>query len=157
MNVTKKQIIKNPVHFLAFGLGLGFLPYMPGTFGTLLGVLIYCLNNYYFSISPSIILIISFIMGIYICGRTAKDINHHDHPGIVFDEVVGYFVTMLYIKFNTLNVVLGFILFRIFDIVKPWPINYIDKKVSGGFGIIIDDILAGIYANLVLRLILFYV
>ena len=155
--INKTQIIKNLIHLLAFGLGLGFMPFMPGTFGTLLGVLIYFLNNYYLITSEIVLLIFTTILGIYICGKTAKDIKHHDHPGIVFDEVVGYLVTMMFISFSVLNMMLGFILFRIFDIVKPWPISYCDKKLSGGFGIMFDDILAGIFANLVLRLILLYV
>ena len=155
--INKIQIIKNPIHLLAFGLGLGFMPFMPGTFGTLLGVLIYFLNNYYFITPEVVLLILTTILGIYICGKTAKDINHHDHPGIVFDEVVGYLVTMLFISFSVFNIILGFILFRIFDIVKPWPISYCDKKLNGGFGIMFDDILAGIFANIVLRMILLYV
>lgn len=157
MNINKKQILTNPINLLAFGLGLGLLPWIPGTFGTLLGVLFYYVNNVYLGMSETLVIITSFILGIYICGKAAKNINHHDHPGIVFDEVVGYFVTMFAISFNMFNLVLGFILFRVFDIVKPWPIKYADKKIHGGFGIMFDDLLAGIYANLVLRLIIAYV
>lgn len=153
-----KKIITNPIHFLAFGLGLGLLPFIPGTFGTLLGVLIYILNKLYLGYSEIIIIIFSFILGVYLCGKTAKALNHHDHPGIVFDEVVGYLITMCntmgLISFNLTHIILGFLLFRIFDIIKPWPISYVDRKVQGGFGIMFDDVLAGVCANIVLNIII---
>lgn len=153
---NKSMIIKNPIYFLAFGLGLGLSPFAPGTFGTLLGVLIYIINHYYIHVNEFIIIIISFIVGVYICDQTAKALNHHDHPGIVWDEVVGYLITMINIKFSFLNVVLGFILFRFFDILKPWPIKIADQKILGGFGIMIDDVLAAVYANITLSLIIYY-
>ncbi|MBP9722002.1 MAG: phosphatidylglycerophosphatase A [Gammaproteobacteria bacterium] len=155
-SISKKVIFKNPIYLLAFGLGLGLLPVMPGTFGTLLGVLFYWFNNTYFGISEFILIIISFILGIYICGKTARDINYHDHPGIVFDEVVGYFITMINIPFNIAYIIIGFLLFRFFDIVKPWPIRIIDQRMSGGMGIMFDDVLAGIYANILLNIIIYY-
>lgn len=101
------------------------------------------------------LIIISFIFGVYICGKTAKDINHHDHPGIVWDEVVGYLLTMLFIPFDLVYIALGFLLFRFFDILKPWPIRTIDKHVQGGLGIMLDDILAGIYANIIMNIIIY--
>ncbi len=153
--INKVKIVKNPIHFIAFGLGLGFMPIAPGTFGTLLGVVIYIINFLYLSVSSILLIFLFFISGIYICGKTAKDIKHHDHPGIVWDEVVGYLLTMLFIPFSLLHLVLGFLLFRFFDILKPWPIRNIDRKVDGGLGIMLDDVLAGLYANIIMNIIIY--
>jgi phosphatidylglycerophosphatase A len=153
--ICKISIIKNPVHFLAFGLGTGFAPIAPGTVGTFLGVIIYIVNNYYLLINELLLIIISTLIGIYICGKTAHDIDCHDHQGIVWDEVTGFFITMFLVPFNAVNIMLGFILFRFFDIIKPWPIKQIDRKVSGGLGIMLDDVLAGIFANISINLILY--
>lgn len=153
--VDKIKIIKNPIHFIAFGLGLGFAPIAPGTFGTLLGIFIYLFNYLFLSLNSILLIFICCVFGIYICGKTAKDLNYHDHPGIVWDEVVGYLVTMLFLPFDALNIVLGFIIFRFFDILKPWPILTIDKKVQGGLGIMLDDLLAGVYANLIMNIIIY--
>lgn len=142
------RIIKHPVYFLAFGLGLGLMPIVPGTFGTILGVIIYVINNLYFGLNEILVITIGFLIGVYLCHKTAKDFAYHDHPGIVWDEVIGYLVTMLFIPYGIINILTGFILFRIFDVIKPWPIGLIDKKVDGGLGIMLDDILAGVYANL---------
>lgn len=153
--VSKREIIKNPIHFLAFGLGLGFSPIAPGTAGTLLGIVIYFLTSYSLLMNQLVIIILSIIFGIYICGKTAADIGCHDHPGIVWDEVTGFLITMFMLPFSLFNIILGFILFRIFDIVKPWPIKIIDKKLFGGFGIMLDDVIAGIFSNISLNIILY--
>lgn len=97
-----------------------------------------------------------FVLGIYLCGQTAKDLGVHDHPGIVWDEFVGLFVTLIGIQPVWTHLLLGFILFRIFDILKPWPIGWLDRQVEGGLGIMLDDLLAGVYAWLVLQLVLRY-
>lgn len=153
--ISYMKIAKNPIHFLAFGLGLGFLPVAPGTFGTLLGVILYYFNYVYFSFNLIILSVLCFVFGVYLCGKTALDINYHDHPGIVWDEVVGYLITMIFIPFGYLNMGLAFLLFRFFDILKPWPIRYVDSKVAGGIGIMLDDVLAGVYANICLNLMLY--
>lgn len=155
MKINKLAIIKNPVHFLAFGLGLGFMPIAPGTAGTLLGVILYYLNISYSIVNEVILVLVASIIGIYLCGKTARDINYHDHPGIVWDEVAGYLVTMLFVPFSVFNIIIGFILFRIFDIVKPWPIKAIDQKVAGGLGIMLDDIIAGVFSCVSLHMYLF--
>ncbi len=94
----------------------------------------------------------AFVLGVYLCGRTARALGVHDHPGIVWDEVVGYLLTMAWAPSGWLWVVLGFICFRIFDILKPWPIRVLDRSVHGGFGIMIDDVLAGLGAALVVEI-----
>ena len=150
-----KEIVKpnwaNPVHLLAFGFGSGAAPKAPGTFGTLAAVLLYwplstLTTEYYLWM-----LILTSLVGIFLCGKTAKDLNVHDHGGIVWDEFVGFWITMFMAPAGLTWVVIGFVLFRFFDIIKPWPIIWIDKKVSGGLGIMLDDIVAGVMAALVLQ------
>jgi phosphatidylglycerophosphatase A len=149
---TFQQLLTNPVHLLAFGFGFGLAKKGPGTAGTLIAVPIYYglfqmgSNTYLAS------LIFISLAGIWICGKTAEDIGVHDHGGIVWDEIAGFLLTMLWVSFSWLNVLLGFIYFRLFDILKPWPINVLDRHVKGGFGIMVDDILAGFMAALCLYL-----
>jgi len=142
---------------LAFGFGSGLSPKAPGTFGTLASIPFYALLSS-LSINFYIIAcIVISIVGIFICDYTAKKLKIHDHPGIVWDEFAGFFITMIGVSFSWINVLIGFVLFRIFDILKPWPINWLDKKVSGGFGIMIDDIIAGIFAMVCLHTILIFI
>lgn len=144
-NQAPKSIWTNPVHLLAFGLGTGAAPYAPGTVGTLLGIPLCWLlarQGLWVYLGVTVIL---FAIGVWICDRTSKDIGVHDHSGIVFDEVVGYLVTMVAVPVNLWTLLAGFLLFRLFDIVKPWPIRWMDKRVKGGFGIMIDDVLAGLF------------
>lgn len=139
--------LKSPVQFLALGFGSGLAPKAPGTFGTLAAVPLflfcsYFLNNTYLAI---LILIMS-VIGIYLCGKTAEDVGVDDHPAIVWDEFAGLFITLYLSDITWLTLLVGFILFRFFDILKPWPISFIDKKIHGGFGIMLDDIVAGFAA-----------
>lgn len=145
-HIVPKSVWKNPVHFLAFGCGAGTVEKAPGTFGTLAAIPVYLLiqhldHSVYFGI-----LVVTFLVGIYLCGQTSKDLGVHDHSGIVWDEFVGYWITMWLAPTGWLYIILGFVLFRLFDIWKPWPISWIDKKVHGGFGIMLDDVLAGVFA-----------
>jgi len=153
MTVSAREILSNPIHCLAFGFGSGLAPKAPGTFGTLLAVPLYILLSQLSLLPYILVVVIAFAVGIYLCGRTATDLGVHDHPGIVWDEFVGFWITMIAAPAGWLWVVIGFILFRLFDIWKPWPIRFFDKNVESGFGIMIDDVLAGIYALMVLQLI----
>ncbi len=92
-----------------------------------------------------------FVLGVWICDRAARDLGVHDHPAIVWDEVIGYFVTMIAAPPGWLWIAVGFVLFRLFDILKPWPIRQADQQVGGGFGIMFDDLLAAGYAWLCLQ------
>lgn len=138
--------LSNPVHFLALGFGSGLAPKAPGTFGTLAAVPLFLLmaplsNPIYLSL-----LIVMSIAGIYICGKAAEDAGVPDHGAIVWDEFVGLLITMFLMPVTWQTLLVGFVLFRFFDILKPWPISYIDKNCHGGFGIMLDDIVAGIAA-----------
>ena len=157
MIVKPSEILKNPIHFLAFGFGSGLSPKAPGTFGTLAAIPIYlALIQYVNSSLYLVIVVLLSLLGFWLCGKTAKDFGVHDHPGIVWDEIVGFLITMFQAPLGWVWVLIGFALFRVFDILKPWPINWLDKKVEGGVGIMLDDILAGIFAWVVLQIIVSY-
>lgn len=144
--------LAEPRRFLALGFGSGLAPVAPGTFGTLAAVPLYLLlqplpTHYYIAI-----LVVTFLLGVWLCDVTARQLGVHDHPGIVWDEFVGYWVTMLLAPSGWIWIAAGFVLFRLFDILKPWPIRWIDQRLGGGFGIMLDDLLAGIYGLAVLQL-----
>lgn len=145
------RVFRDPVHFLALGFGSGCAPKAPGTFGTLAGIPLYLLMQ---PLPLWIYLLLTaggFTLGVWICDRTARDLGVHDHPAIVWDEVIGYWITMIAAPSGGLWVIAGFILFRLFDILKPWPIRQADQQVGGGFGIMFDDVLAAGYAWLALQ------
>jgi phosphatidylglycerophosphatase A len=143
---TENFTLSKPIHFLALGFGSGLAPKAPGTFGTLAAVPIYLLMATLTTNIYALLVLVMTITGIYICGKAAADAGVHDHGAIVWDEIVGFLITMFMIPLSWQSVVVGFILFRIFDIFKPWPISFVDKKMGGGFGIMFDDVLAGLFA-----------
>lgn len=156
--IRQRVSLFNPVHFLALGFGSGLAPKAPGTFGTLAALPLVAALALYSSFSVYLIVtIVMSLAGIWICEKTAKDMQVHDDSSIVWDEVAGMLITMLAVPLSWQTLLAGFVLFRLFDILKPWPINYLDKYVHGGFGIMIDDILAGIFACGVLHLGLYFV
>jgi len=151
LKASSKAILLNPIHLLAFGFGTGLSPKAPGTVGTALAVPLYLLLS---SGSPLIygaFVVAAFLIGIWVCGRTAEDLGVHDHGGIVWDEFVGYWITMFMAPAGLLWLLLGFTLFRLLDILKPWPIKWADKQLTGGLGIMLDDVLAGIMAALCIQ------
>lgn len=155
-NIPAKLIFTNPINFLAFGFGSGLAPKAPGTFGTLACIPLYLLLSDLSVVHYIIVCGLVSGIGIYICGYAADALKTHDHPGIVWDEFAGFLITMIGVSFSWNNILLGFILFRIFDIFKPWPISWLDRKVSGGLGIMIDDIVAGLFALIALHTILHF-
>lgn len=144
--VPVKFVFSHPVHWLAFGFGSGLSPKAPGTVGTLAAIPLYWLCASFGLYSYLTVCVLISLTGIYWCGYSAKALKTHDHPGIVWDEFAGFFITMIGFAATWQNILLGFILFRLFDILKPWPIKWIDNHVSGGFGIMLDDIVAGVLA-----------
>lgn len=145
-NRAPKSIWSNPIHFLAFGLGTGASPYAPGTVGTLLALPLCWFLAQWPLWAYLAVTVVLFAVGVWLCDKTSKDIGEHDHSGIVIDEVVGYLITMIAVPVNVWTIAAGFLLFRLFDVVKPWPICWLDKQVKGGFGIMIDDVLAGLFS-----------
>lgn len=153
--MKRTTFLQTPVHWLAFGLGSGLAPKAPGTFGTLAAVPLFLLMHHYLSSTEYLFVVLfASVAGIYLCGQTARHLKVHDHPGIVWDEFVGFWITMLAVPVSVGTLLAGFVLFRLFDIAKPWPIKWVDAKVSGGLGIMLDDVLAGIMAGLSLHLLL---
>lgn len=144
--------LRDPVHVLAFGFGTGLSPLAPGTAGSVLGVLIFLSMAplplpYYIALCGLL-----FLAGIWICGKTARDLAVPDHGGIVWDEIVGFLVAMTALPSAWPWIVAAFLLFRFFDIVKPWPIGWLDRRIHGGLGIMLDDLLAGLAALALLQL-----
>jgi phosphatidylglycerophosphatase A len=150
------QLLRHPVDLLALGFGSGLLPRAPGTAGTIAAIPLYLVMQ---SLALQVyvpLVVVLFLLGIPVCAHTAKRLGVHDHPGIVWDEIVGYLVTMTFAPTGWLWVLAGFVLFRFFDVLKPWPIRWLDRRVGGGFGIMVDDLLAGIAAAAVLQLLVIY-
>ncbi len=138
--------LSNPVHFLAVGFGLGLAPKAPGTWGTLAALPFFLvMAGLSLPLYLGIVAVMA-IVGVYLCGKTAEDMKTHDHPSIVWDEVVGMLITMVMLPAGWGWILGAFVAFRFFDIIKPWPIRLLDRHVHGGFGIMVDDVLAGIFA-----------
>lgn len=143
---------RNPLHLLAFGLGSGGAPKAPGTMGTLAAVPLYLLLEP-LSLMPYLVVIgAMFLFGVWLCDLVSRDLGVHDHGGIVWDEWVGFLITMILAPQGWPWLLAGFALFRLFDIWKPWPIGWLDRRVAGGLGIMLDDVLAGIYGLVVMQL-----
>lgn len=142
--------LRDPVHFLAFGFGAGLSPRAPGTFGTLVAVPIVVVVAQFGWTVHLVFALVACLAGIYLCGESARRLAVHDHPAIVWDEIAGYTVTMLAAPAEPLWLAAGFALFRFFDIVKPSPIREADHRLRGGLGIMLDDIIAGVFAGAVL-------
>jgi len=148
-------MLRNPLHLLSLGFGSGLSPFAPGTCGTLVAVPLYLLLvqlplTYYL-----MALLLALIAGVYLCAYTSAALGVHDHGGIVWDEFVGFWITMIAVPTSWQWILAGFVLFRLFDIVKPWPVKVADAKMKGGFGIMFDDVLAGLYALAVLQITLY--
>lgn len=151
--------LANPWHLLATGFGSGLSPIIPGTMGTLASIPLYFVLVQ-FSLPIYLILVAaSCFAGVKICQITSDDMGVHDHGSIVWDEFAGFWITMSLVPMMNLPatewkwLLTGFVLFRFFDMVKPWPIGWLDKRVHGGLGIMIDDVVAGVMAGVALFLI----
>jgi phosphatidylglycerophosphatase A len=148
-----EKVWQDPLYFIAFGFGTGTIPFAPGTFGTLIAVPFYLLMAGLHPLSYLIVLFVVIALSVWICDKVTKEIGVEDHQGMCLDEVVGYLVTMYHAPFGWPWMLFGFVLFRLFDIWKPWPISLADKRVHGGFGIILDDVLAGLFSFVILQLV----
>lgn len=142
---------RNPIHLIAAGFGSGLAPRAPGTFGTLAALIPWWPLHFLPTPIYWIIIGAGFVVGIYICGKTARDLRTHDHGAIVWDEFIGLWIALAWVPTSSVWIGVGFLLFRLFDIWKPWPIRWCDQHVHGGFGIMFDDILAGVTALAVLQ------
>jgi len=144
---TSVGSLRDPVHFIAFGFGAGLAPRAPGTFGSLVG-LVAAWWLFELPLPWRIALVLAVIgFGIWVCGESARRLDRHDDQRIVFDEIAGVLLTSLAVVERTwLALALVFVFFRIFDILKPWPIRDVDHSLRGGLGIMLDDLIAALYA-----------
>jgi phosphatidylglycerophosphatase A len=146
LRVTLRTLL-DPVHFVAFGFGAGLAPRAPGTAGSVVGIVIaWWLMPLPFQVRVAIVLV-AVAAGIWVCGESARRLDAHDHPGIVLDEIVAVLAAALVMADRSLPALfLLFVLFRIFDIAKPWPIRDVDHRLGGGLGIMLDDLIAALFA-----------
>ena len=157
MKITLRDIIADPIHFLAFGFGSGLSPKAPGTVGTLVAMIFMPLLAQLSLVQQITLIIVAFVAGVWICGRSSKRLGVHDHGGIVWDEFVGYWIAAMFLPPEPIWWLAAFVVFRVFDIAKPWPICLADSKLDGGLGIMLDDVLAGLMALLSLNLVLYFI
>lgn len=145
----RRLSFKNPLHLCAVGFGSGLISKAPGTWGTLAALPLMALLQWLLPLYAFAgVLIIGFIFGVYCCEKSSQVMGVHDHGGIVWDEFIGLGITMAFVPLSLTSLVSSFILFRLFDIFKPWVIGWLDKNTRGGFGIMIDDVAAGLIAGI---------
>jgi phosphatidylglycerophosphatase A len=138
--------LREPVQLLALGFGSGLAPRAPGTAGTLVALPIaWLMLAWPLGVRIAVVAAL-FAIGIYVCGESAKRLATHDHPAVVFDEIVGLLATVLVLSGDPVWLLPAFLLFRFFDIWKPWPIRELDHRLGGGLGIMLDDAMAAVYA-----------
>jgi phosphatidylglycerophosphatase A len=150
--ISARTVLTDPVHLLAFGFGLGLSPIAPGTVGSLLGVALAWLTLDLDLVLQIGIAAAMFVAGIWICGNSSRRLGQHDPGGIVWDEIAAMYATLLVAPATITAWILAFGLFRAFDIVKPWPIRELDHRLGGGLGIMLDDLVAALYAAILLAL-----
>lgn len=151
-----RSVWENPIHFITCGFGVGCIPYFPGSFGTLLAVpliLFLAHVSLYTYITTCILL---FVAGVFLCHKTNRDFQTDDHPATVFDEFATFPITLLGMPITWQWLLTAFLLFRFFDILKPWPISWADKNIHGGFGVMFDDFLAAIFSLCLLHIVLYF-
>lgn len=151
--MTKPKIspFSSIAQFFASGFGSGCAPFAPGTIGTLMALPLWWGLSYLPPLYYFLAVVFLSLIGIWFCDTAAKELKVHDHGGIVWDEFMGLFITLFLLKPTLVIATIGFFIFRLFDILKPWPISYIDKHVEGGFGIMLDDILAGLFGFIAMQ------
>ncbi|MDE0310186.1 MAG: phosphatidylglycerophosphatase A [Acidiferrobacterales bacterium] len=151
-----KTVLTNPVYLTACGFGAGLAPKAPGTVGTAVAIPIAVAMSW---LAPSVqwaVLAAMFALGCWICQVVAQSLEDSDPAVIVWDEIVGFCVAMMLIPMSPMTVVAGFVIFRTLDILKPWPISWVEKKTPGGFGIMIDDVIAGLACNVGLQVLIHF-
>jgi phosphatidylglycerophosphatase A len=146
----RHKVLRDPVNFLAFGLGSGLSPVAPGTAGSAVGLAL-AWATLELPLAARLLVAIALILsGVWICGESARRIAVHDHPGIVWDEIAGIYVALLVVPPPIWAWALCFGLFRLFDVWKPWPIRDLDHRLKGGVGIMLDDLVAALYTAIIL-------
>lgn len=155
MNHTTQRVrwptlLRDPLSLAACGFGAGALPRAPGTFGSLLALPIFYFVHTWPPVAYLALVLVLFVIGVGLCAHAARRFGVADHPAIVWDEIVGMLITLTLAPPDWRWCLVGFALFRLFDIWKPFPIRWLDRHVHGGFGIMLDDAVAGLYAGALL-------
>ena len=145
------EVFTNPVYLTACGFGAGLVPKAPGTVGTLVAIPIVVAISWLATSVQWVVLAAMFILGCWVCQVVADSLGDNDPGVIVWDEIFGFCIAMILIPLSLATIVLGFVIFRTLDILKPWPISWVERKFSGGFGIMIDDVIAGLVCNVCLQ------
>ena len=150
-----KKVLTNPLYFVATLGGIGLIRFAPGTFGSIFAWFLFIFYSHFLNMIFSTIFV--FFFAIFVCEQVSKDLEQKDDKSIVIDELVGMWIALLPAVYfadtqfeRTTIAILAFILFRAFDILKPFPISYFDQRFKNGFGIVIDDVMAGIITLLIL-------
>ncbi len=148
---TLAFVLSHPAHFLAFGFGVGIAPFAPGTLGTLLGFPLYYGLAALLPVEAVLASIaVCFVAGIWFCDVTGRNLGVHDHGGMVWDEIAAFMLILFFIPAQPLWQAFAFLLFRLFDILKPPPIRNLDRRIQNGFGVMLDDLVAAFYTLLCL-------
>ncbi len=150
---TVRFLLAHPAHLVAFGFGSGLAPKAPGTVGTLLGLPLFWLIEAIAAdrANQIALLVAAFLFGVWACARAGRALGVADHGGIVWDEIVAFALVLVFTPPGWLWIAVAFALFRVFDILKPWPIRSADARLENGFGVMFDDLLAAIYAIAALK------
>ena len=152
----RRIAMANPSAFLAFGLGSGLSPKAPGTVGTVAALLPAIALVQLPMVWALAVVVLAFVIGVVICEWTGRELGVHDHGGLVWDEFVGMWLVLLFVPIHWAWWLAAFVAFRVFDVIKPWPIRWVDSRVKGGFGVMIDDVIAAIFALAVLLPVLWW-
>ena len=153
-----KKIEDTIILFVATGMFSGFLPVAPGTFGSILGAALAYGASKYLTLYQSLGLLgILLAAGVFTAGRAEIILHEQDSGKIVIDEIAGMYITMLFLPMSIVHLAVGFVCFRIMDIVKPFPISSMDRHIHGGTGVMLDDVAAGLASNVLVRIVIFFI
>lgn len=141
--------MRSPTLVIAFGFGAGLTPIVPGTVGTLVALPLWWVISSFNLVGYLAVVAGAFLLGVWVCDRASVTLGVHDHSGIVFDEIVGYLLALVVVPATLWGVVFSFLVFRILDVLKPWPINWLDRNIEGGLGVMLDDLVAGFLTGLI--------
>ena len=157
-SAQRRALLSTPAGWLACGFGSGLAPVAQGTFGSLAAILPWLLLRQLAWPLNVLIIVIGFAIGVWVCDVASRTLGVDDHRSLVWDEFIGQWIALLpALVAPWWAIAMGFALFRLFDVWKPWPIRYVDRHVKGGLGVMVDDVIAGLFAAAVLELILIYV
>jgi len=144
ININSRDVFSHPAFFLATGFGIGLIPFAPGTWGSLLGILIYLALHALglMSLWELLIILLFFFLALWACNVVLEKSDVHDPPALVIDETVAMMLLLVTIPITTVWVIVAFLTFRVLDIFKPWPISTVDAKIKTGLGVMLDDLVA---------------